>query len=141
MVIISKKRNNETSVEVKHFIGNVRGKKVLIVDDLIESGGTIVQAEDVCKKEGADKVYCAITHGCFTIPSCKLTNAIEGYYEKDNMDIKVQPVINKLFISNSISFKTFPSLKDKFVTVDMSYWFATAIKNIHNNETVSELFK
>src|SRR5579862_2793368 len=66
LVIISKKRKGDSDVELKHFIGSVRRRNVLIVDDMTESGGTLVQAAKACKEKGAKNVFCAITHGCFT---------------------------------------------------------------------------
>ena len=145
LVIISKKRNTATSVEVKHFVGDVKGKKVLIVDDLTESAGTLVEASNACWEEGANRVYCAISHGCFTETGYhNLVNAFD------------EGKISKLFVSNSVNFpnkwedvrrlykhKTIP-MSDyigRVIIVDVSQWFATAIKNIHNNESVSELFK
>jgi len=145
LVIISKKRTNETSVEVKHFIGDVKGKKVLIVDDLTESAGTLVEAATACKEEGAVKIYCAISHGCFTDT---------GYQRL--IDAFKNGLIEKLFVSNSVNFDkkwelygddsgygknaVIYSCENKIIIVDVSPLFATAIKNIHNNESVSELF-
>ena len=145
LVIISKKRTNETSVEVKHFIGDVKGKKVLIIDDLTESAGTLIEAATACKEEGAVEIYCAITHGCFTDTGVlRLVNSFKS------------GLIKKLYVSNSVKYTdrwidtTEPEDFDgtvkgydyfHIVNVDVSQWFALAIKNIHNNESVSELFK
>jgi ribose-phosphate pyrophosphokinase len=145
LVIISKKRNNATSVEVKHFIGEVSGKKVLILDDLTESAGTLIEAANACYEQGAAEIYCAISHGCFTTVGVK---RMIGAF-KDGL-------IKKLFVSNSVKIagrwidqneqEDFDgTVKDyayhNIQTVDVSPLFATAIKNIHNNESVSELFK
>lgn len=145
LVIISKKRNNETSVELKHFIGDVKGKKVLIIDDLTESAGTLIEAANACKEQGADEVYCAISHGCFTKVGVK--RLVEAF--------KVG-LIKQLFVSNSVKIpdrwidenerEDFEgTVKDyaygNITVVDVAPLFATAIKNIYNNESVSELFK
>ena len=133
LVIISKKRNNETSVEVKHFIGEVKGKKVLVIDDLTESAGTLIEAAISCREEGAAEVSCAISHGCFTdVGYQRLVEAFSN------------GLINNLFVSNSVNFKPFPLFDGPgglVVRVDVAPWFAVAIKNIHNTESVSELFK
>ena len=144
LVIISKKRNNATSVEVKHFIGDVNGKKVLILDDLTESAGTLIEAANACKEQGASEVYCAISHGCFTVVGIK---RMIGAFKAG--------LIKKLFVSNSVKIAGrwvdmneredfYGSVKDyayyHIQTVDVAPLFATAIKNIHNNESVSELF-
>ena len=145
LVIISKKRTNETSVEVKHFIGDVKGKKVLIIDDLTESAGTLIEAATACKEEGAAEIYCAVTHGCFTDTGVvRLVNSFK------------KGLIKKLYVSNSVKYTDRwidPTETEDLdgtvkgydyfhiVNVDVSQWFALAIKNIHNNESVSELFK
>lgn len=144
LVIISKKRNNATSVEVKHFIGDVKGKKVIIVDDMTESAGTLIEASECCKLNGALEICCAISHGCFT--STGYGRLINSF--KNNL-------INKLFVSNSVNFEDEDNWKmdgdmmmripkqnysNRVITVDVSQWFATAIDNIHNNKSVSELF-
>lgn len=132
LVIISKRRKDEITVETKHFIGDVRGQNVIIVDDLTESAGTLIEAAKVCKDQGAWKVNCAISHGCFTtIGFNRLVEAFEC------------GLINKLFVSNSVKYRNnfLYYAKNHIVNVDISPWFALAIKNIHNNESVSELFK
>ena len=147
MAIISKKRNNERDVEVKHFIGDVNGKNVLIIDDLTESAGTLIEAASVCKEQKANEVYCAISHGCFTsIGDMRLSKAFN------------ENIINRLFVSNSIDnvenlrlekgdglygsgrCVSISNFRDKLTIVNVAPLFATAIKHIHNNESVSELF-
>lgn len=133
LAIISKKRNNERDVEVKHFIGDVKGKRVLIVDDLTESVGTLVEAAQTCKDHEADLVYVAVTHGCFnrSVAFPRLNKAFE------------EGIINKFFVSNTVNF-TFVSdrleTSDRLEIVDVSSVFAKAILNINKNESVSELF-
>ena len=149
LVIISKKRKGDSDVELQHFIGDVKGKNVLIVDDMTESGGTLVQAAVACRKQKAKKVYCGITHGCFDeqcqdtpLTSGKLANALNGWNPTlAPWGKSVPPTINKLFVSNSINFPKYSMMDGKVIPVDMSYWFATAIRNITNNQSVTELFK
>lgn len=142
LVIISKKRKGDSDVELQHFIGSVRGKNVLIVDDMTESGGTLVQAAKACKKKGAKRVCCGITHGCFTkdaLSNSKLESALTGF--DSDLGEYFKPDIDKLFVSNSIDFKRHARTTDKVVTVDMSPWFAWAINNIAHNRSVTELFQ
>ena len=144
LVVISKKRKGDSNVELQHFIGDVNDKNVLIIDDLTESGGTLIQSAMACRKQKANSIYCAITHGCFTeVGYSRLPGAF------------CNGIINKLFVSNSVNFngkwEIWPlnlsnksrgkSYANRVVTVDMSYWFATAIRNITNNQSVTELFK
>ena len=144
LVVISKKRKNDSDVELQHFIGDVKGKNVLIVDDMTESGGTLLQAAKACKKQNAKQVYCGITHGCFkrrpydVLVDGDFANALVGWESGKG---RITPYINKLFVSNSIDFPKYCRMKNRIITVDMSYWFATAIRNITNNQSVTELFK
>lgn len=128
LVIISKKRNSATAVEVKHFIGDVEGKNCLIVDDLTESAGTLVEAATACRENKAKTVRCAVTHGCFT--------SIGGNRTREAYE---HGVVDQFFVSNTVDASRL--LPPWITAVDVSNLFATAIKNIHNNESVSELFR
>jgi ribose-phosphate pyrophosphokinase len=139
IAIIAKKRLSDTEVEITNFIGNVKGKKVLIVDDLTESVGTLTEAAKACWSEGACEVNVAVTHGCF---SRKGIVALENGLENS--------IFNKFFFSNTVSYHLYEeSLEDHeesvfgcegLITVDVSSVFSTAIERIHKNESVSELF-
>lgn len=138
LAIISKKRKNCTSVEAAYFIGEVENQNVLIVDDLTESAGTLIEAAKQCRGRKANKVFCAITHGCFTpLGNTRLMEAFE------------RGLIDQLFVSNTV--ETFferqwvdiligKDYHEKVTTVDVSPIFAKAINSIHNNESVSSLF-
>ena len=127
LVIITKKRKSATKIEVNQFVGDVKNKKVVIVDDLVESAGTLIGAAEACKENGATEVYCAITHFCITDTGI---SRLEKVFNAQ--------LITKIFVSNSVE-----SLDDTgghLVKVNVAPLFATAIKNIHNNESVSSLF-
>jgi len=150
LVIISKKRKTSEDVEVKHFIGDVKGKRVLILDDLTESAGTIDEAVKACKENEAKEILVAITHGCFTwVADSRL------------VPLFMNGTLSRMYVSNTVNFKLsledidpkagglyghargvpIPNQLDKVTTVDVSDLFAKAIKYIHNNESVSSLFK
>jgi ribose-phosphate pyrophosphokinase len=145
LAIISKKRTDSSNVKATHFIGDVKDKNVLIVDDLTESAGTLVEASTQCKNNGAKSVVCSITHGCFT--SEGYNRMIQAFEEN---------IINHLFVSNTVDgnkdwYKsgglyghgrgvTIPNFKDRVTYVDVSSIFAKAIISIHENESVSSLF-
>lgn len=123
--IISKRRKSTTTVETMHFIGDVDGKRVLIVDDITESCGTLIEAASQCKTHGAKYVYCAITHGCFTeIGKNRIKTAFDN------------KIIDHLFVSNTID----QFLGDNISCVDVAPIFATAIHSVHHNESISSLF-
>ena len=147
MAIVVKERIGAAEVEATQFIGDVKDKNVLIVDDLTESAGTLTEAAKMCKENGATEIYCNVTHGCFTE---------KGY---DRL-IKAfnDGLINHLFYSNTVNGDNrwemikyydkiecanieIPNHQDKVTVVDVAPVFAKAILNIHNNESVSELFK
>lgn len=122
---ISKKRVGDEKVELQSIIGNVENKIAIIIDDMTESLGTLVQAAKECKRQGAIKVMCAVTHGCLT------DTGIKRLLEADSIDVLV----------HSNTTDCWGKLKPNNVTeLDVSETFAKAIFSIHNNESVSELF-
>jgi ribose-phosphate pyrophosphokinase len=126
LAIIAKKRHNESKVEVKHFVGDVTDKIVLIVDDLTESAGTLIEAAKSCREQGAKKILCAVTHGCFSDTGHR--NVFHAIDKK---------VIDKFYVSNTVDIDAPHNLLH---LVDVSDVFAKAILNIHRNESVSALF-
>lgn len=75
--IIDKRRLNAERVGKGVLIGSVKGKDVLLVDDLISTGATLELAAEVCKREGAKRVFAAATHGLFAKPKVLKESAIE----------------------------------------------------------------
>ncbi len=65
LAIVDKRRMNAEQVEIVAMIGSVKGKNVLLTDDVCSTGGTLKVAAEVCKKEGAKDLYIAVTHGLF----------------------------------------------------------------------------
>lgn len=115
-------------VKVKQFVGNVTDKTVLLIDDLTESAGTLIAAADVCRFNGASKVYCAVTHGCFSETG---KERLERAHSKG--------IIDQFFCSDTVT-ETWKGNEWGSV-VSVAPLFAEAIKRIHNNESVNELFK
>ena len=88
LVVIDKRRPKQNHAEVVHIIGNVKNKDVLIVDDLIDTGGTFVGAIDALKKEGAKNIYGAVTHPVFSGP------AVERIHNSQITNLLVSDTIN-----------------------------------------------
>lgn len=126
---ISKKRISDVKVELQNIIGDVNGKNVVIIDDLTESCGTLIQAAEACKKNGAAKVICAVTHGCITKTGI---TRLESTFNTNTVD--------EFLCSNTANILHENQWGDRFVSLDVSNLFAKAINSIHNNESVSELF-
>lgn len=124
---ISKKRIGDDKVDLQNIVGNVKDKHVIIIDDLTESLGTLVQAAKECKRQGALKVTCAVTHGCLT------DIGIKRLSESESIDELIHS--NTTDTWGSIGFKP-----NNVTQLDVSNLFAKAIKSIHKNESVSELF-
>lgn len=133
LALIAKQRKNDTEVEVSQFVGDVKGRNVLIVDDLSESMGTLAQAAKLCKENGARRVVVAMSHYC-------LTTLGEDRLRKSITD----KVIDKMYCSNTtdeIVGSERPLVYRKFLeVVDVAPLFAKAIKSIHTNKSISALF-
>ena len=131
LAIITKKRKGDTKVEHTSFVGDVSGKRVLMVDDLTESCGTLIGAAKLCKEKGASHVTCAVTHACLTQTGVdRLADAIQ------------QKVIDKFFHSDTVSYYWHLKFKPPEVEqISVSGVFSRAIRCIHENESISELFE
>jgi len=126
---ISKKRIGDDEVELQSIVGDVKDKDVIIIDDLTESCGTLIQAADACKNNGAKRVTAVVTHGCITETGVtRLENAL------------INKNIDEFVCSNTANIAKNTKLADSIVELDVGTVFAKAINNIHNNESVSELF-
>lgn len=124
IAIIEKRRPKANVAEVMNVIGDIEGKNVIIVDDIIDTAGTITQAAGALQKFGAKKVYACATHGVLSGP------AIERIDES---------VIEEFIITDTIPLDESRHI-DKISVVSVAPIFAKAIKRIHDNESVSILF-
>ncbi len=124
LVVIDKRRPRQNMAEVVNIIGNVKGKDVLLVDDLIDTGGTFISAIEALKKQGAKKIYGAVTHPILS------GQAVEKLHNSE---------IEKLYIADTVHFD--PEGKtDKIEVISASGLFAEAIRRTYNNESISSLF-
>jgi ribose-phosphate pyrophosphokinase len=124
---ISKRRIGDEMVDLQNIVGDVKDKHVIIIDDLTESLGTLVQAAKECKKQGATYVICAVTHGCLT------ETGIKRLSECDSIDELIHSNTSNPWGNNK-------SIPKNVTELDVSGLFAKAIKSIHRNESVTELF-
>src|SRR3989339_1577171 len=124
LVVIDKRRPKQNLAEVVHIIGNVENKDVLLVDDLVDTAGTLVSAIEALKKNGAKNIYSSITHPLLSGPALDRINKSE---------------ITKLYVSDTIPFKAGVKT-DKISVITASEIFAEAIKRTHFNESISSLF-
>lgn len=124
LAIVDKRRPKENVSEVMNIIGDVKGKKVILVDDMIDTAGTITNAANALKERGALEVDACCTHAVLSGP------AIERI-EKSS--------INELLILNTIYLPEEKRL-DKITSVSVAAIFADAINRIHEGISVSKLF-
>ena len=126
LAIVDKRRPAPGKSQVMNIIGNVKEKNCLLVDDIIDSGGTIVNAAKVLKEKGAKDVYVYVTHGVLS------GNAVE---QINNSKIK------KLILTDTIDNSNKIKKSSKIVVLSISNLMAEAIKRISNSTSVSDLFK
>ncbi len=125
LAIIDKRRPKPGQSKVMNIIGEVKGKTCIIVDDIIDSGGTIINAASALKKSGANEVYVFITHA---VLSNNAANKIK------NSEIK------KLIITDTIDNTSKIKNNNKIEVLSISSLMAEAIKRISNSTSVSDLF-
>jgi ribose-phosphate pyrophosphokinase len=125
LAIVEKRRlGNDGVTEAMGIIGNVAGRDALIVDDEIDTAGSLVQAVKVVKKHGALNVYCSATHGVFSGPAIeRLSNA----------------PITELIVTDSLPLPEHKRLPNLTV-LSVAELLAGAISRIHDGRSVSELF-
>ncbi len=125
LAIADKERKaHDESAEVLELIGDVRGKTALLVDDVILSGGTLVETAHKLLEEGALTVYAAVTHGAIS--------------ERTLSRLAHSP-IRKLFITDSIETQPV-DLPASVEVVSIAPLFGEAIRRIHDKESISVLF-
>ncbi|MCF8017947.1 phosphoribosylpyrophosphate synthetase [Petrocella atlantisensis] len=124
IAIIDKRRPEDNVSEVMHIIGDVKGKKVILVDDMIDTAGTICNAANALYDQGATEIYACCTHPVLSGP------AIERI---------TKSAIKELVVLDTIAL---PEGKktDKIKQLSVADILADAISRIHHNESVSKLF-
>jgi len=125
LAIIDKRREKANVSKVMHIIGNVKGKVAIILDDMIDTGGTIVKAAEAIMQNGANSVYACCSHPVLS------GNAVEKI---KNSSIK------ELIVTNTIPLSEEARKLDKIKVLDVSPVLGEAIKRIHRDESVSSLF-
>ena len=126
IAIIDKRRPTPGKSEVMNIVGNVKNKTCVIVDDIIDSGGTIVNAAKALKDKGAKDVYVYITHAVLS------GNAVDKIKKSS---------VKKLLITDSIDNSSKIKKVTKIEVISIATMMAEAIKRISNSTSVSSLFK
>ena len=124
LAIVDKRRVNDREAEVMHIMGDVKGKHAVIVDDMVATAGSLVEAVEAIKDGGARDVYAIITHPVLCGP------AIERIKKSS---LKELLVTDTIFVGEEKMLK-------KIKVLSVASLLGEAIKRIHNEESVSVLF-
>lgn len=124
IAIIDKRRPKPNVAEVMGIIGNVEGKNCILIDDMIDTAGTITAGVDMLKQKGAKDVYIACTHGVLSGPAIERLSTCAA---------KEVVITNTIEIPQEKKF-------DKLVSVSVAGLLAHTIENIENDLPVSDVF-
>lgn len=125
LAIIDKRRSGPNEAKAMHLIGDVTGKTAVIVDDMIDTAGTLTQAVDSLLKNGAKRVFAVATHPVLSGP------AISRIYESR---------MEKVFVTDTIPLSEAAMASGKIQVITVAPVLAEAIKRIHDHDSVSSLF-
>jgi ribose-phosphate pyrophosphokinase len=124
IAIVDKRRPKANVSEVMNIIGDIKGKNCILVDDMIDTAGTITNAANALVEMGANDVYACCTHGVLSGP------AIERIQDS---------VINEMILLDTVPLPQEKKI-EKISTLSVAELFAEAMHNIHTNSSVSKLF-
>jgi len=125
LAIVDKRRVDMDVSEVMHLIGDVKRRPALIVDDIIDTGGTLVKAAEALLREGATKVYAACTHPVLSGPAVQR--------------ICGSP-IEEVVVTDSVPLSAEAKKVSKIKVVSVAELLARGIRSIHEETSISELF-
>jgi len=125
LAVIDKRRTGKNETEILRVVGEVEGKDVLILDDIIDTAGTLVQAEAALRRQGARRTYAAAVHGVFSGPALE---RIEG------------SGLESLLVTNTIPVEAAMARCPRIKALSVAPLLGEAIKRIHDGASVSSLF-
>ena len=125
IAIIDKRRPKANVSEIMNIIGEVEGKKCILIDDMIDTAGTIANAANALKDLGATAVYACCTHGVLSGPAFERIN---------NSAIEELVMLNTITLPENVE-------TDKITSLSVAPIFAEAIKRIYDDEPISKLFE
>ncbi|MCX6077875.1 MAG: ribose-phosphate pyrophosphokinase [Campylobacterales bacterium] len=121
MVIVDKRREKANESEVMNIIGDVNGKDVIMIDDMVDTAGTMVKAATALKNKGATSVMACATHAVLSG---------KAYENIENGEL------DELIITNTLLSKP----HDKIIVLTVAPLFAEVIRRVYHNESVNSLF-
>lgn len=125
--IIDKRRRSGSQADAVHIIGDVDGKNVIMVDDMITTAGTMTAAVQILREHGARDIYMSATHAVFAPPAMKRL---------------AECPFTRLAVTDTIPIgDRADAIKDRMVVLSVAELLGEAIHRIHHNASVSALFK
>jgi ribose-phosphate pyrophosphokinase len=125
LAIVDKERVGASKVQSGNLIGEVKGRNVLVFDDMISTAGSVCEAARVLKENGANDIYLAATHGLFCGQAVERLNAAP---------------IREVVVSDTVAMGPEASKIKKLKVLSVATLLGEAINRIHRNESVSSLF-
>lgn len=125
LAIIDKRRESPNVAQIMNIVGDVKGKNAVILDDMVDTAGTLVRAAEALKDNGAKKVYGACTHPVLSGP------AVERISDSP---------IEEMIVTNTIPLREDAEKSKKLKVLSVSKLFADAIKMVYQRGSVSKLF-
>jgi ribose-phosphate pyrophosphokinase len=125
LAIVHKKRLSGSKVAAEEIIGEVRGRNVLMCDDIIATAGTVCSAAALVKERGAEKIYIGATHGVFAAQAT---------------DRLAKAPIDQVVVTDTIHQDQMSKKISNIKVLSVASMLGEAIKRIHRNESVSNLF-
>jgi ribose-phosphate pyrophosphokinase len=126
IALIDKRRTGRNVAKAYNIVGDVTGKDVVIIDDMIDTAGTLVEAVNTLKENGANKIYAMATHGVFSGPAAK------RIAECDNLD--------SVIVTDTIPLTDELSKVDKIKVLSSAQVLSKTISRTFNHDSVSSLF-
>jgi len=125
LAIVHKRRLSGSKVEAQEIIGEVRGRNILMCDDIIATAGTVCSAVNLVKERGAEKVYVGATHGVFAPQA---------------LDRLAKTPIDQVVVTDTIPHNKTSKKISNIKVLSVASMLGEAIKRIHRNESVSNMF-
>ncbi len=125
LAIIDKRRPTANVSEVMHVIGEIEGRNCVIMDDMIDTAGTLVKAAEVLKERGAKSVYAYCTHPVFSGPAVERIS---------------KSALDEVVITNTIPLSDAAKASSNIRQLSVAFLFAETIRRISDGESVTSLF-
>jgi len=126
LAIIDKRRAAANQVAEMHIIGEVTGRVAVIIDDIVDTAGTIVAAADALRAAGAQEVFACCTHPVLSGPAIERVTASKS--------------LKKLIVTNTIPLRPDAQNAPNIAVLSVAHMIGEAIRRIHNEESISSLF-